>query len=64
MTREETLAILRERFGKYFPDTSLNIWLSFPHPDLGERTPMKVIEEGRGQCVVDMIEAAIAGEMT
>ena len=36
-------------------------WLNTPHPDLGERTALGVVLEGRASTVSDMLEAAAAG---
>ena len=37
-------------------------WLHSPHPDLGNQIPMKLILEGRGGAVADMLAAALAGQ--
>jgi hypothetical protein len=31
-------------------------WLNFPHPHLGGETPMTIIEQGRGQAVITLLE--------
>lgn len=36
-------------------------WLNNSHPDLGGRTPMEVILEGRPEVLEDMLEGALAG---
>jgi hypothetical protein len=36
-------------------------WLNSPHQDLGRRTPMGVILEGRSNVVEDMLESALMG---
>lgn len=36
-------------------------WLKSPHADLGRRTPLEVILEGRAQVVEDMLEDALEG---
>lgn len=38
-------------------------WLATPHPDLGDRTPKEVIESGRIDAVINMIEGALSGDM-
>ena len=37
-------------------------WLHSPHPDLGNRIPMKMILEGQAGAVADMLAAALAGQ--
>jgi Protein of unknown function (DUF2384) len=36
-------------------------WWNSPHPDLGRKTPMQVLLEGRAQIIEDMLEAALEG---
>ncbi len=40
---------------------SVLAWWNSPHPDLGRRTPMEVLLEGRVQIIEDMLEAALEG---
>lgn len=37
-------------------------WLRSPHPDLGNRIPMRLIQEGHAGAVADMLAAALAGQ--
>jgi DNA-binding response OmpR family regulator len=37
-------------------------WMNSPHPDLGGRTPISVVLEGKSRAVRDMLEAALAGQ--
>ncbi len=41
--------------------TDARAWLNSPHPDLGGRTPMAVILNGRAGAVVTLLENALAG---
>jgi CheY-like chemotaxis protein len=41
---------------------SVRTWMNSPHPDLGGRTPISVILEGKARAVSDMLEAALAGQ--
>lgn len=36
-------------------------WWNSPHVDLGQRTPIQVLLEGRAQVIEDMLEAALEG---
>jgi uncharacterized protein (DUF2384 family) len=54
------LRLLQSTFG--FCDDDCYRWLRTPHDDLGGRTPKEVVEEGKGQTVIDMLEAAKAGQ--
>lgn len=50
---------IREILGRFFPHKEdIEIWLNFPHPDLGGRTPQSVIDEGQSGAVLAMLEAA------
>jgi hypothetical protein len=51
-----------EILGSVFPrqDAMLE-WLNRPHPDLGGRTPMQVVEMGYAGAVEDMLEATLLG---
>lgn len=37
------------------------IWLNSPQPDLGRRTPLEVVLEGRASVIEDLLEGALAG---
>lgn len=37
-------------------------WMNSPHPDLGGRTPISVILEGKGRVVSEMLEASLEGQ--
>jgi Protein of unknown function (DUF2384) len=37
------------------------IWLNSPQPDLGRRTPLEVMLEGRAAVIEDLLEGALAG---
>ena len=37
------------------------IWMNSPHPDLGGRTPLGTILEGKAEAVVTMLENAMMG---
>lgn len=41
---------------------SVRTWMSSPHPDLGGRTPITVILEGKGSTVSEMLEASLEGQ--
>jgi hypothetical protein len=38
--------------------------MNSPHPDLGGRTPISVVLEGKGRAVSDMLEASLAGQLS
>jgi CheY-like chemotaxis protein len=54
-----SLAILFQLLGS---KESVQTWMNSPHPDLGGRTPISVILEGKARAVSDMLEAALAGQ--
>jgi uncharacterized protein (DUF2384 family) len=58
--RFKVLRLLQSTFG--FCDDDCYRWLRTPHDDLGGRTPKEVVEEGKGRIVIDMLEAAKAGQ--
>ena len=37
-------------------------WLNSPHPDIGGRTPMSFILDGKAVAVAELLEAALAGQ--
>lgn len=37
-------------------------WLNSPHPDMGARTPMSFILDGKAVAVAELLEAALAGQ--
>jgi response regulator RpfG family c-di-GMP phosphodiesterase len=37
-------------------------WLNSPHPDMGGRTPMSFILDGKAVAVAELLEAALAGQ--
>ncbi len=39
-------------------------WLNSPHPDLGSRTPLSLILSGKASTVAQMLEAALAGQLS
>lgn len=39
-------------------------WLNSPHPDLGYRTPLSLILEGKAIAVAELLDAALAGQMS
>jgi|ERR671925_1583266 CheY-like chemotaxis protein len=41
---------------------TVRTWMNSPHPDLGGRTPISVILEGKGRTVSDMLEASLEGQ--
>jgi len=41
---------------------AVRTWMNSPHPDLGGRPPIRVIEEGKGGAVSEMLESALAGQ--
>lgn len=55
---KRSLVILEDVLGDR---SSSLIWLNSPHPDLGQRTPMSVLLEGRTQVVEGMLQAALEG---
>ena len=55
---KRSLIILEDVLGDR---SSALIWLNSPHPDLGQRTPMDVILEGRVQVVEEMLKGALEG---
>lgn len=55
---KRSLVILEDVLGDR---SSALIWLNSPHPDLGQRTPMSVLLEGRTQVVEGMLQAALEG---
>lgn len=55
---KRSLEILEGILGDH---ASVLAWWNSPHPDLGRRTPMEVLLEGRVQVIEDMLEAALEG---
>jgi CheY-like chemotaxis protein len=41
---------------------TVRTWMNSPHPDLGGRTPISVILEGKGRTVSDLLEASLEGQ--
>ncbi|HEX7186144.1 MAG TPA: glycine zipper domain-containing protein [Thermoanaerobaculia bacterium] len=62
---QETLRSIKrslEILGEVLGDrASVLAWWNSPHPDLGRKTPMQVLLEGRAQVIEDMLEAALEG---
>jgi DNA-binding response OmpR family regulator len=54
-----SLTILSQLLGS---KETVRTWMNSPHPDLGGRTPISVILEGKARAVSDMLEAALAGQ--
>ena len=54
-----SLTILSQLLGS---KDSVRTWMNSPHPDLGGRTPISVMLEGKARAVSDMLEAALAGQ--
>jgi uncharacterized protein (DUF2384 family) len=50
--RIEVLQLLRKTF---HDAADCHTWLHTPHADLGGQTPNEVIDEGKGQIIVDML---------
>ena len=62
MANAKTDAEIKKVLLGYFENgENLRLWLNSPHPDLGGRTPQSLIDEGRGQIVLDMLENAMMG---
>lgn len=55
---KQALVMLDRAFGER---RRVRAWLNSPHPDLGGRTPISVVLEGRSEVLVDMLEAALEG---
>ncbi|MEK7211751.1 MAG: MbcA/ParS/Xre antitoxin family protein, partial [Patescibacteria group bacterium] len=59
MANAKTDAEIKKELLDYFCDEeNLRFWLNSPHPDLGYRTPQSLIDDGRGNIVLDMLENA------
>jgi CheY-like chemotaxis protein len=41
---------------------AVRTWMNSPHPDLGGRTPISVIQEGKARAVSELLESALAGQ--
>lgn len=54
-----SLTILTQLLGS---KEGMRTWMNSPHPDLGDRTPIGVIEERKSQAVLEMLESALAGQ--
>jgi CheY-like chemotaxis protein len=54
-----SLTILSQLLGSR---ENVRTWMNSPHPDLGGRTPISIILEGKARAVSDMLEAALAGQ--
>jgi DNA-binding response OmpR family regulator len=54
-----SLTILSQLLGS---KETVRTWMNSPHPDLGGRTPISIILEGKARAVSDMLEAALAGQ--
>jgi DNA-binding response OmpR family regulator len=39
-------------------------WMNSPHPDLGSETPIHLILEGKAQVVADLLQSALAGQLS
>jgi len=55
---ERVVSLLAERLDDR---GRVRAWLNTPHPDLGERTALRVILDGSASTVSDMLDAAAAG---
>ena len=55
---KSSLVILEDVLGDR---SSALIWLNSPNPDLGKRTPMEVLLEGRVEIIEDMLKGALEG---
>jgi DNA-binding response OmpR family regulator len=54
-----SLTILSQLLGS---KENVRAWMNSPHPDLGGRTPIGVILEGKARAVSELLEAALAGQ--
>ncbi len=45
-------------------DEDVKAWLNEPHPDLGMKTAQQCIDNGQTSVVLDMLEGALAGNVT
>lgn len=54
-----SIAILSRLLGSR---ENVRAWMNSPHPDLGNHTPLSFVLEGKATAVVDMLEAALAGQ--
>jgi DNA-binding response OmpR family regulator len=54
-----SLTILAQLLGS---KEQVRTWMNSPHPDLGGRTPMSLVMEGKARAVRDMLESALAGQ--
>ncbi len=52
---------LSELLQKFLREEDREKWLSFPHPDLGNRTPQQCVNQGCGDAVVTLISNALSG---
>ncbi|MBX9624320.1 MAG: MbcA/ParS/Xre antitoxin family protein [Gemmataceae bacterium] len=42
-------------------ERAADAWLDLPNPELGGKTPRKLVESGRAEVVEDFLNAALAG---
>ena len=54
-----SLTILSQLLGS---KENVRAWMNSPHADLGGRTPIGVILEGKARAVSELLEAALAGQ--
>ncbi|MDO8504519.1 MAG: DUF2384 domain-containing protein [Candidatus Liptonbacteria bacterium] len=51
----------KEILGKFYEKERIKEWLNCPNPELDKRTPQSVINEGRIDVVLDMLEGGLMG---
>jgi len=54
-----SVTILSQLLGR---KEAVRTWMNSPHPDLGGRTPISVIQEGKARAVSELLESALAGQ--
>ena len=52
---------IMEILNRLFKQEDVEIWLNWPHPDLGGKTPQQAINEGYASAVCGMLESALMG---
>ncbi len=56
-----SLARIKEILTNVLGGENVDLWLNLPHAELDSKTPQSIIDEGRVDIVLDMLESALLG---
>lgn len=52
---------VQELLERFLRPEDVDVWLDVPHPDLGNRTPRQIVNEGRARALVTLLSNALNG---